>query len=88
MDPLYLLGNRSNKADRGSQYVCQAYQRLLADHGIRCRISRQKDCLDKAVTERFFGRLKGERIAHRYHATRQEARANVFGYIRMFYNIP
>ena len=34
-------------ADRGSQYACHAYQHLLADHGIRCRMSRTGECLDK-----------------------------------------
>jgi putative transposase len=28
-------------ADRGSQYACQAYQRLLTDVGMRCSMSRK-----------------------------------------------
>jgi transposase InsO family protein len=72
--------------DRGSQYACQAYQGLLAAHGIRCSMSRKGECLDNAVAERFFGSLKGERTAHRAYATRQDARADVMEYIEMFYN--
>jgi putative transposase len=72
-------------SDRGSQYACQAYQRLLADAGLRCSMSRKGDCLDNAVAERFFGSLKRERTAHCQYATRQEARDDVIDYIEMFY---
>jgi putative transposase len=73
-------------SDRGSQYACQAYQRLLADAGLRCSMSRKGDCLDNAVAERFFGSLKRERTGHGQYATRQEARDDVIDYIEMFYN--
>ena len=73
-------------ADRGSQYACGAYQRLLAERGMGGSMSRKGDCLDKAVAERFFGSLKGERTSHRHYRTRQEARADVIDYIEMFYN--
>ena len=49
-------------------------------------MSRKGECLDNAVAERFFGRLKGERTAHGQYATRQDARADVIDYIEMFYN--
>jgi putative transposase len=86
------LGRRSPAAglihhsDRGSQYACHAYRGLLADNGVQCSMSRKGDCLDNAVAERFFGSLKRERTAHRYYATRHEARADVINYIEMFYN--
>jgi putative transposase len=73
-------------SDRGSQDACHAYQRLLDTHGIGCRLSRQGECLDKAVAERFFGSLKRERTAHRYDVTRQDARDDVIDDIEMFYN--
>jgi transposase InsO family protein len=73
-------------SDQGSQYACTAYQHLLAEHGLRCSMSRKGECLDNAVAERFFGSLKGERTAHRHYATRQEARDDVLEYIEMFYN--
>jgi putative transposase len=73
-------------SDRGSQYACAAYQHLLAAHGLRCSMSRQGECLDNAVAERFFGSFKGERTAHRHYATRQEARDDVIESIEMFYN--
>jgi putative transposase len=73
-------------SDRGSQYACQAYQRLLADAGMRCSMSRKGECLDNAVAERFFGSLKRERTGHCQYATRQEAQDDVIDYIEMFYN--
>jgi len=73
-------------SDRGSQYACQVYQRLLNDAGMRCSMSRKGDCLDNAVAERFFGSLKRERTAHCQYATRQEARADIIDYIEMYYN--
>jgi transposase InsO family protein len=73
-------------SDRGSQYACRAYQRLLAAAGMRCSMSRKGECLDNAVAERFFGSLKRERTGHYQYATRKEARDDVIDYIEMFYN--
>jgi putative transposase len=49
-------------------------------------MSRQGDCLDNAVAERFLGSLKRERTTHRAYATRQEARDDMIDYIEMFSN--
>ena len=73
-------------SDRGSQYACGAYQAVLAEHGIRCSMSRKGDCLDNAVAERFFGSLKGECLSLHHSPRRQEARDAVIAYIEMFYN--
>jgi putative transposase len=73
-------------SDRGSQYASHGYQDMLATHGIVCSMSRKAECLDNAVAERFFGSLKREWTAHRYYATRQEARDDIIAYIEMFYN--
>ena len=47
-------------SDRGCQYAAADYQRLLADHGIVCSMSRKGNCWDNAPTESFFGKLKVE----------------------------
>lgn len=73
-------------SDRGSQYACHAYRRLLAEHGVQCSMSGKGECLDNAVAERFFGSLKRERTSTRHYATRQAARDDVIDYIEMFYN--
>ncbi len=48
--------------DRGSQYVSHEYQALLKQHDIICSISRQCNCWDNAVMERFLLNLKMERM--------------------------
>lgn len=73
-------------ADRGSQYASHTSQDRLATHGIVCRMSRQGECLDNAVAERFFGSVTREWTAHRSYATRQEARDELIAAIEMFYN--
>ena len=73
-------------SDRGSQYASQQFQRLLAEHGIVCSMSRSGNVWDNAVMESFFSSLKIERTARRTYRTRDQARADVFDYIECFYN--
>ena len=44
------------------------------------------NCHDNAVAESFSPLLKRERIRRQIYPTRQDARADVFNYIEMFYN--
>ncbi|WP_353414980.1 IS3 family transposase, partial [Arenicella sp. 4NH20-0111] len=44
------------------------------------------NCWDNAVAESFFSNLKKEKIRRKIHKTRDDARADVFNYIEMFYN--
>jgi putative transposase len=73
-------------SDRGSQYTSDQFQRLMADHGVTCSMSRAGNVWDNAAMESFFSSLKTERIARRVYRTRDEARADVFDYIERFYN--
>jgi putative transposase len=41
-------------SDQGSQYGCEQFQELLAEHDIECSMSRQGDCHDNAVMDSFF----------------------------------
>jgi transposase InsO family protein len=41
-----------------TQYASGDYQRVLAQHGIVCSMSRRGDCWDNAVAESFFATLK------------------------------
>ena len=50
-------------------------------------MSRRGNCHDNAVAESFFQLLKRERIKKRIYSTRQDARADIFYYIEMFYNV-
>ena len=43
-------------------------------------------CYDNAVAESFFSTLKNELVHEREYHTREEAQAEVFDFIEMFYN--
>ena len=73
-------------SDQGSQYTAEQFQRLLADNGIECSMSRSGECHDNAVMESFFSRMKDDRVSRRRYRTRDEARADIFDYIERFYN--
>lgn len=73
-------------SDQGSQYASEDFQRLLADQGITCSMSRKGDCWDNAAMESFFSTMKIERVHRKRYKTRDEARADVFDYIERFYN--
>ena len=73
-------------SDQGSQYTSEQFQRLMADQGITCSMSRSGNCWDNAAMESFFSSLKTERIARKTYRTRDEAKADVFDYIERFYN--
>jgi putative transposase len=73
-------------SDRGSQYTSEQFQRLMADHGVTCSMSRSGNCWDNAAMESFFSSLKTERTARKTYRTRNDARADVFDYIERFYN--
>jgi transposase InsO family protein len=50
-----------HRSDRGSHYTGDQYRVLLAEHGMKCSMSRTAKCLDNAVAESFFSTLK-ERV--------------------------
>jgi transposase InsO family protein len=67
-------------SDRGSQYTSEQFQRLIADHGVVCSMSRSGNVWDNAAMESFFSSLKTERTARRIYRTRYDAKADVFDY--------
>jgi putative transposase len=73
-------------SDRGSQYASDHYQRVLAADGIVCSMSGVGQCWDNAPVESFFGRLKSEVASSEMFATRDQARAEIFEYLEVFYN--
>ena len=73
-------------SDQGSQYTSEQFQRLMADHGITCSMSRSGNVWDNAAMESFFSSMKTERTARKVYRTRDQARADVFDYIERFYN--
>lgn len=73
-------------SDQGSQYASEQFQKLMADNGVQCSMSRSGNVWDNAAMESFFSSLKIERIRGKVYRTRDEARADVFDYIERFYN--
>jgi len=73
-------------SDRGSQYASHVHRNKLTEYGMRCSMSRKANCWDNAPTESFFNSLKNERVHGTRYATREEAIADLFEYIEVFYN--
>ena len=73
-------------SDRGSQYASEQFQKLMADNGVDCSMSRSGNVWDNAAMESFFSSLKTERIASNVYRSRDAARADMFDYIERFYN--
>src|SRR5690554_8104667 len=74
-------------SDQGSQFSSLDWQSFLKANHLEGSMSRRGNCHDNAVAESFFQLLKRERIKQRIYPTRSEARADVFDYIEMFYNL-
>ena len=73
-------------SDRGVQYACHEYQKLLKSYKMICSMSRKANCYDNAVVESFFHTLKTEFIYHENFQTREEAKRKIFEWIEVFYN--
>ncbi len=73
-------------SDQGGQFSSHDWQAFLKMHNLMGSMSRRGNCHDNAVAESIFQLLMRERIRRRVHATRDEARQDVFNNIEMFYN--
>jgi transposase InsO family protein len=62
-------------SDRGSQYTSEQFQKLTADQGVICSMSRSGDVWDNAAMKSFFSSLKTERAARKTCRTRDDAGA-------------
>ncbi len=69
-----------------SQYASCDYREFLSANNLVPSMSRRGHCLDNAVAESFFHSLKTERVKRKVYKNRNEARADLFDYIEMFYN--
>ncbi len=73
-------------SDRGVQYTCENYQRLLAENKIQVSMSGVGQCWDNAVAESFFATLKRELVNDMTYATHEQARSSLFEWIECWYN--
>lgn len=72
-------------SDRGSHYTGQAYQQLLAAHGLRGSMSRRGNCWDNAVVESFFATMKTELTPHTIWRSRAEGAAAITEYLTWYH---
>ncbi len=73
-------------SDRGIQYACDEFRRLLTDLDIKQSMSRKGNCWDNAVSESFFATLKRELMLDNIFDSRDKARREIFRYVEVFYN--
>jgi putative transposase len=73
-------------SDRGVQYACGAYQKLLQKNKMICSMSRKGNCWDNAPAESFFSTLKTECINDKIYLTRSQGIREIFEYIEIDYN--
>jgi len=73
-------------SDQGCQFTSHDWQDFLATNNFTVSMNRRGNCYDNAVVESFFQLLKRERIKRRVYITREDAQADIFNYIEMFYN--
>jgi putative transposase len=62
-------------SDQGSQYTSEQFQRLMAESGVTCSMSRSGNCWDNAAMESFFSSLKTERVGRKVYRSRDEPEA-------------
>jgi putative transposase len=72
-------------SDHGSQYTSEPFQRLMADHGVVCSMSRSGNVWDNAAMESFFSSLRPSEQRVKCIGHGMKAKADVFDYID-FYN--
>ncbi len=73
-------------SDRGSQYLSDAYQRVLRHHQVHPSAGATGVCWDNSLAESFFGTLKNELVHRENYPTRRTARTAITEYIEVFYN--
>ena len=73
-------------SDRGSQYAGKLFRNLLTTHRLLQSMSGPDNPYDNAHMESFYSRLKAELIGDKQYTSKQEARADLFEYIEMYYN--
>ena len=79
-------GTLIHHSDRGGQYSSDDFRYELKKYGIKPSMSSTGNCYDNAVVESFFGALKRERANRVRYRSREQARADLFEYIEVFYN--
>ena len=81
-----LWGSLIHHSDRGVQYACNEYSKLLEQHGIAASMSRVGNPYDNAKAESFMKTLKADEVDGRLYRDRQEAERCIGTFIEQVYN--
>ena len=73
-------------SDQGSQYGSADYLAFMKEHNLVPSMSRRGNCHDNAVAESFFATIKKHIVRKKIYTTRNDAKAEIFNFIEMFYN--
>ena len=74
-------------SDRGVQYACHDFARLLDSYAcVERSMSRKGNCWDNAVAESFFKSIKVELIYRNRYAGKKQAAISIFEWIETWYN--
>ena len=73
-------------SDRGSQYACREYVKLLASQGMIPSMSRPANPYDNASCESFMRTLKREEIYANTYRDLEDLRAHIEEFIERYYN--
>ena len=79
-------GSLVHHSDRGVQYACAEYTRLLDAHGIAASMSRVGNPYDNAKAERFIRTLKSEEIDGTRYRDHRDAAGHLGAFIDQVYN--
>ena len=79
-------GSLIHHSDRGVQYACGDYTRLLEAHGIAASMSRVGNPYDNAKAESFMKTLKAEEVDGRLYRNHKEAEQCIGTFIEQVYN--
>ena len=79
-------GGLIHHSDRGVQYACGDYTKLLDAHGITASMSRAGNPYDNAKAESFMKTLKAEEVDGRLYRNLQEAERCIGTFIEEVYN--
>ena len=81
-----IWGSLIHHSDRGVQYACGEYSKLLDLHGIAASMSRVGNPYDNAKAESFMKTLKAEEVDGRLYRDRSEAERCIGSFIEEVYN--
>lgn len=86
-----LIGRKKNKglivhSDRGGQYAGKVFRKMIADNKMVQSMSRADNPYDNAFMESCFSRFKAELLQDGIFENLEDAHAEIFEYIEMYYN--